>query len=436
MHRTLLLIAVLALAVDTLPDWFFAGSCQQYGCVPYNPSHDCQCNPECHKYGNCCADFKKQCFDTHFCKNYGCGSHGSKQYCQCDSACEQYNNCCVDYKEVCGGGGGGKPVECPKAPTTPGDRRTNKGNLRFVSYNVDFLFANASHSIGQLQCPGEGCEWTSHEIAAEHIKKIAQIIDRVDPDIASMQEVEDCYTLKKLLAQMTSAANYKPYLLFGTDTFTGENPGLVTKVDPFVDLVRSTLSVRYPVPGTTCTGSYTGSHGCSKHFVTRFKVPELGKTLSLITLHFLANPTDEKRCFEREAQAYVIAKLISEAKTRGDEIIVNGDFNDYSDKVKDSYNHKPISSVLKIIRTVGNLTNVAIKVPHAQRYTDWYDKDHDCKDTGGSEHSMIDHVLVSAGLFSRIKSVEIGHFYTETCPKDGFRYSDHWPVIVDFDLSK
>ena len=40
----------------------------------------------------------------------------------------------------------------------------------------------------------------------------------------------------------------------------------------------------------------------------------------------------------------------------------------------DSYGHIPISSVLKIVRTAGNLTNVASKMPQQERYTDWYKK--------------------------------------------------------------
>ena len=50
----------------------------------------------------------------------------------------------------------------------------------------------------------------------------------------------------------------------------------------------------------------------------------------------------------------------------------------------------------------------------------------------GDEHSMIDHILVSEGLWDKIANVSINHAYNETCD---CLYSDHWPVIVDFQLS-
>uniref|UniRef100_A0A7S1RKL3 SMB domain-containing protein n=1 Tax=Alexandrium catenella TaxID=2925 RepID=A0A7S1RKL3_ALECA len=37
------------------------GSCAAYGCAGYAPSHGCQCNRRCEKFGNCCHDYRQRC---------------------------------------------------------------------------------------------------------------------------------------------------------------------------------------------------------------------------------------------------------------------------------------------------------------------------------------------------------------------------------------
>ena len=47
---------------------------------------------------------------------------------------------------------------------------------------------------------------------------------------------------------------------------------------------------------------------------------------------------------------------------------------------------------------------------------------------------MIDQVLVSRnGLFEAVDSVQIDHGFESGCDS---KYSDHWPVVVDFDINK
>mmetsp|Transcript_24904 Transcript_24904/g.56405 ORF Transcript_24904/g.56405 Transcript_24904/m.56405 type:complete len:481 (+) Transcript_24904:102-1544(+) len=41
-----------------------SGTCATYGCGGYNPSHACQCNGHCFRYGNCCPDYVTTCTST------------------------------------------------------------------------------------------------------------------------------------------------------------------------------------------------------------------------------------------------------------------------------------------------------------------------------------------------------------------------------------
>jgi hypothetical protein len=50
-----------------------------------------------------------------------------------------------------------------------------------------------------------------------------------------------------------------------------------------------------------------------------------------------------------------------------------------------------------------------------------------------SELSLIDHLLLSPGLRSRVVNVSIDNSaYRQYC---GTNESDHWPIVVDIDLS-
>jgi len=362
------------------------------------------------------------------CAEYGCGTFNPSNPCQCNSYCKKHKDCCSDYDSLCGGGKVG-PTECKIAPTKPQDRRTNKDSLTIVSWNVDWLFTNISHDMGQMVCPGK-CDWKNVTIAMEHLKTVAADIQGFNADIIALFETEDCDVLKQIISEMPEGMYYEPYNHLSEDTYTGQNPGLITKLDLISDVEFSRASVKYPVDGSTCGSSYSGKHGCSKHFKADFKpCGEDGVTLTVIGVHLLAIPDSKSRCAEREAQATVVAQLVEDAINDGNEVVVCGDFNDYDNDLLDSNNNKPISSSLEIIKQAGNLYNVAQMVTQTERYTDWYDRNGDCIDEGGDEHSMIDHILVTENLRNALKEVNIVHFFEQ----DGCTslHSDHWPVKIE-----
>jgi len=257
-----------------------------------------------------------------------------------------------------------------------------------------------------------------------------------DADIIFVEEVSDCWQLQKLINAMPGdyASLYVPYLLLGTDTSTGENCGLITKIDPIENLTYSEEYVDYPIDTSTCGYTGSGSTGVSKHFMTRLKIDGIDKYITIVGVHFIAYPLETDRCAKREAQATIIANsFITPAVQNGDYVIVAGDYNDYDNDVLDAAGDVPLSTVTEIIKSAGDLVNVASYIADQdERYTSWYDENDDCVDDGNDENTMIDQFIISDTMTKYISNVFMDHSYVANCWST---YSDHWPIIVDFNLT-
>lgn len=322
-------------------------------------------------------------------------------------------------------------TECPVV-TTIGDRRKDKHKLRIAQYNVEWLFIDYCSSSN---CPGSGCPWKNLTEADTHMSYVSKVINTIQPDIINFCEVEGCDELNILANNLDGS--YKPYLKKGTDTSTGQNVGMLTRVDPTVTLYRTEFRYDYPIFGSKCgyTGS-PGSSGVSKHYITEFVFDRMN--VAFISAHLIAYPTDPSRCVQREAQAMVLQGVVFGYINRNYEIIMLGDFNDFDGKVLDVNNDMPISQVLDILK--GNygdyagkysLYSVAETILQKERYTDWYDSDNNCNTASSKDYSMIDHILVTDGIKNYIANAFIYHEYNEYCGKYD---SDHYPVIIDLAL--
>ena len=315
-------------------------------------------------------------------------------------------------------------TQCPSVVTPSQDRRTNKNNLRIMQYNVEWLFLDYYKSS---DCPGDGCTWKNETQASTHLKYVTDVINDYQPDIINFCEIEGCDELNSVIDFTTEL--YNPYLIQGTDTSTGQNVGMLTKIDPLIDLYRSEDTYEYPIENSQCGYTGTGHTGVSKHYITTFQWNDI--KVAYFAVHLLAYPTQPDRCAKREAQAKIMEQEIIKKVNEGYEIFFIGDFNDYDEDVQDLNDSKPLSRVLEIIKggdnDVYNLTNIAYNVPKNQRYTNWWDKNDNCV-SSMDEFVMIDHILMSGQLLEKVKNVEIYHGYDENCDRLN---SDHYPVIVD-----
>jgi len=265
---------------------------------------------------------------------------------------------------------------------------------------------------------------------------VSKVVKNLNPDIINFCEIEGCDELN-ILKDKLNDNTYTPYLKEGTDKSTGQNVGMLTRVDPLVNLYRTELKYNYPLPNSKCgyTGS-SGSTGVSKHYITEFQFNDYN--VAFIAAHLLAIPTDPMRCAEREAQASVLQNIIFDYISKGYEVIMIGDFNDYDAEVLDVNNNKPISRVLDILKGYeGDLSgfyelyNVAEEIVQNERYSDWWDSDNNCNTSSEKDYSMIDHVLVTDAIKKNIVDVYIYHGYDEYCGKYN---SDHYPVVIDLTM--
>jgi exonuclease III len=322
-------------------------------------------------------------------------------------------------------------TECPNVVLSE-DRRENKQSLRLVQYNVEWLFIDY---YSAMDCPGDGCTWKTIDDAEKHLSYVSKVISELKPDIINLCEVEGCDELNEVKNYLDDS--YVPYLKKGTDTSTGQNVGMLTRIDPIVDLYRSEEKITYPISGTKCgSTSSSGTSGVSKHYITEF---DLGVyKVALIGAHLLAIPTDPSRCVQREAQAQVLQNIVYGYIGRGYEIILIGDMNDYDGEILDMNDDKPTSRVLDIMKGLDGqkkgtyeLTNIAVSIKKDERFTDWWDSDNNCNTTSQKDYSMIDHILVTDNVYSNIVNAYIYHGYDEYCGKWN---SDHYPIVVDFEF--
>ena len=323
-------------------------------------------------------------------------------------------------------------TECPIVSSI-GDRRKNKNTLRLVQYNAEWLFIDYYNGAN---CPGNGCSWHTLSDAETHFSYVTNVVKTLQPDIINFCEIEGCDELNMLKDQLDSS--YNPYLKKGTDTSTGQNVGMLTKLDPIINLYRSEEKISYPISGTKC-GSTTasGTSGVSKHYITEFKIASMN--VAMIGAHLLAIPTDPSRCVQREAQAQVLQNIVSSYIQKNYEVILLGDMNDYDAEVLDLNSYKPTSRVLDIMKGLDGqkkgtytLTNIATKMAQSERYSDWWDSDNNCNTSSQKDLSMIDHILVTSNISKKVINAFIYHDYKEYCGKWD---SDHWPVVIDINTA-
>ena len=132
-------------------------------------------------------------------------------------------------------------TECPNVLNI-GDRRSDKNKLRLVQYNVEWLFIDY---YSPMNCPGTGCTWVNQSEAQTHMNYVAKVVNDLNPDIINFCEVEGCDELNILKDKLDGS--YVPYLKKGTDTSTGQNVGMLTRVDPLINLYRTEIKYNYPL---------------------------------------------------------------------------------------------------------------------------------------------------------------------------------------------
>jgi hypothetical protein len=289
--------------------------------------------------------------------------------------------------------------------------------------------------------------WSSYAEAERHLDDVASLLANIEFDIAVLLEVESCDVLAALKTRLADP-NIEYYLVPGTDSATGQNVGMLTRVTPDdPGLFRTSSRADYPelgpdanLCGYSSSDAPSGSSAVSKHAMAYFSLeapesgPALPSPLFLVGAHLLAFPDEKERCLKRQAQASVLAAEVRERLDEVGGVILTGDFNDFDGTVLDIRGSLPISTVLEQLKDVDEekpgdeLLNAASHVDEDQRFTAYYSPG-SCR-PADSGSSSIDHVLLSSSYAKHVVSVEMLHEYPPPCASQGGLYSDHWPVRV------
>ncbi|KAG5185898.1 Endonuclease/exonuclease/phosphatase [Tribonema minus] len=340
---------------------------------------------------------------------------------------------------------------CPKVPREPGDRRPNPDRLRIVALNAEYLMYDVDSGCQEAW---HGCPWMDAQHAKHHLENVAKAIASLDADIISLAEVRSCAELRALAALLPGG--YAPYMVDGRDTYTAQNVGLLTRVDPVADVWRTNARAAYPIEGSVCGYSSSGggggvdddgsTYGVSKNYVAQLALFGGDLKIAVVGLHLLAHPGSVERCARREAQASVLRATVEALAAGGAEVIALGDFNDFDaiapgESAGDACSGGIGGGGSGCGGGAAQLYNLCARVPARTRFSAWWDKDQDCTIDGAAELSLLDHVLVTEGLAGAVAGVRIAHEYgpfrgQKACVNSDAYVSDHWPIVVDFDLSR
>jgi len=307
-------------------------------------------------------------------------------------------------------------------------------SLRIIQYNAEWLFLDEYNG-----CPGSKCKWKTQQDAENHFKNVASVLSSLDGDIINLCEVRGLTELQRISGSLEGVT---PYFVQGMDRATGQNVGLLTRyeTESQIDFLSGTAT--YPPTNgwcerykSRCVCQSRGSNGVSKGYLAKFNIGSL--KLAIISAHLLAFPYDASRCAKREAQAFILRDYANEMLAAGYEVILLGDFNDFDRNYLDAARNYPISMALDILKCSDCekelvLNNIAALIPEKKRYTSWFDQNGNGKDDGRKEHSMIDHILISPGLYQHVYNAGVFLGYQQSSDN---QYSDHFPIYIDIDIS-
>ena len=333
----------------------------------------------------------------------------------------------------------------------PAGQDDRSSHVRIACFNVE-----------SLTVPGEWSRFARYRFPPgrmRHLEGVASVVEVVDPDILVLSEVSSPEAGEALAAVLREKGlgDFQSYHVDGRDSYTGFDVAFVSRVVPDriegksihlfapnpTPRLRDVQNGSAPLPWTAERYSRPEEEGedaeaiavLKRHAVCFFSL--FGQKLGLIGLHLKSNPSDPQANAQRTAEAAIVRRIVQrEIMSRGYLPIILGDLNDYDPDVEmaDS-TRKTETSVLRMLKDIGTqrdgdeLVNVAARIPRvADRFSSHWDYNENGAADGDDVFTLIDHILIS-------KKLAKGLTRTFICHANCLEISDHFPVVVDLDLS-
>lgn len=320
----------------------------------------------------------------------------------------------------------------------------------------------ACFNVESLTIPGEWSRFARYRFPPgrmQHLEGVAAVVEVVNPDILVLSEVssaESCVALAALLRDK-GLGDFQSYHVDGRDGYTGFDVAFLSRVQPdkiqgrFIHLfapnptprLRDIQNGSAPLPWTAERYKKPEEEGgdveaiavLKRHAVCFFSL--FGHKLGLIGLHLKSNPSDAQANAQRMAEAAIVRRIVQrEIVKREYSPILLGDLNDYDPDVEmaDS-TRKTQTSVLRLLKDIDpqrdgdELVNAAAHIPRiADRFSSHWDYNENGAADGDDVFTLIDHILLEKQLATGLTRAFI-------CHANSLEISDHFPVIVDLDLS-
>jgi len=298
-----------------------------------------------------------------------------------------------------------QPVQDPEVQTTaidlPRIHAAADDQLSLMTWNTENLFDNRLPNPSDPPLP----TLSQYQIA---LKKVAATIASAGaPDVIGLEEVENIDVLRDIAAQdVLKSYAYEAYLEEGADS-RGIDVGFLVRSDRV-----EVLAVR----------QYADSEGVFPRppLLLKFKPKSSTQIYYAIVNHFSSmsggvEATEPRRVLQAQGNLAILDEIREDDPNAL--VAVIGDLNAY-------YYSAPID----VLRS-GGLVHAFEKIPAEQRYTYIYQ----------GESQVLDHVLLTQGLYDEIERVEVLHVnsdYPPPPPDDTtpMAKSDHDPVVVVFNL--
>ena len=274
------------------------------------------------------------------------------------------------------------------SPSTP-------GQLRIASFNVENFFPVGGDLDGGLVT-----EEQFEEKKARIVDAIANRLER--PDVVAVQEVFELAILQEVAEDL---GGYTAFLREGNDN-RGIDVGFLVK-----DTVTPTNVVQW---GKTATETVAST--CSDIPGRLFDRPPLsidvergGVKVTVFSNHFASKSGNNQDC--RVAQAQFVAAQAADLESKGGQVLVAGDLNDFEDEGAPTTLGQGLSPLFGL-------------APAEERYSFQF----------SGRLQTLDHMFVSDGLLARVEHFNYAHFdndyFERANPTDGHHVSDHDPPVV------
>ena len=324
-------------------------------------------------------------------------------------------------------------------------------NVRIACFNVESLtvpdewsrFAHFRFPPGRLR----------------HLEGVAAVIEVVNPDILILSEVssrESCDALVALLREK-ELGDFQAYHVDGRDSYTGFDVAVVSRLKPdrvegkLIHLfapdrtprLRDVQQGTVPLPWTAERYTKSKQGGGDVEAIAVVKrhsvcfISVFGKKLGFVGVHLKSNPSDPEANAQRTAEAAIVQRIVQrEVISRGYAPIILGDINDYDPDVEMAdATRETQTSVLQMLKDYDphqegdELINIASHIPRAaDRFSSHWDYNENGAADSDDVFTLIDHILIDQRFKPGIKRAFI-------CHASSLDISDHFPVVVDIDLS-